>query len=103
VFAIIGLIGAFATVTLWFPLLDRMKPLRHGAGMLRDSERPWVFWSAPHLRLARGLALAVCAVVLAAGLARYHTDDDVHLAVRQGERLGRDRECARAQRSGGVT
>ena len=47
VFAIIGLVGAFATVTLWFPLLDRLAPLQHGAGMLRLAALPWVFWSAP--------------------------------------------------------
>jgi predicted exporter len=77
VFALCGLVGAFATVTLWFPLLDRVKPLRHGASMLYGSTLPWVFWSAPHLRVARLVALLGCLAILVAGLARFHTDDDV--------------------------
>jgi predicted exporter len=77
VFAIIGLIGAFATVTLWFPMLDRLVPLRHGAGMLRVAALPWVFWTAPGNRIGRGVLVACCLATLAFGLARYHTDDDV--------------------------
>ena len=76
-FAIIGLIGAFVTVTLWFPILDRLAPLRHGAGMLRLAELPWVFWTAPGNRIGRAILIAGCLVTLAAGLALYHADDDV--------------------------
>lgn len=77
VFALIGLLGAFATVTLWFPLLDRLTPLRHGATMLRIAALPWTFWIAPGNRVGRGLLMAGCLVILAAGLARYHANDDV--------------------------
>lgn len=77
VFAIVGLIGAFATVTLWFPVLDRLAPLRHGAGMLRVAALPWVFWTAPGNRVGRGVLVACCLATLVVGLARYHADDDV--------------------------
>lgn len=77
VFAIVGLIGAFATVTLWFPLLDRVKPLPHGAPMQRFAALPWVFWMTPRFHLARLVVVGGCVAVVAAGLARYHADDDV--------------------------
>ena len=77
VFAIIGLVGAFATVTLWFPLLDRLAPLRHGAPLLAIAALPWTFWTAPGNRIGRGLLVAGCLAVLGFGLARYHVDDDV--------------------------
>ncbi|CAN5922219.1 MMPL family transporter [soil metagenome] len=77
VFALIGLLAAFATVTLWFPLLDRLKPLGHGAAMLRIAALPWTFWIAPGNRLGRGLLIAVCLLTLGVGLSRYHADDDV--------------------------
>ena len=77
VFAIIGLMGSFATVTLWFPLLDRLAPLRHGAHLLHVAALPWAFWTAKRYRIGR-VSLVVCAfATLTAGLARYHTDDDV--------------------------
>lgn len=76
-FSIIGLVGAFATVTLWFPILDRLAPLRHGAGMLRFAALPWVFWTAPGNRIGRGALVAGCLATLASGLALYHVNDDV--------------------------
>ena len=77
VFSIIGLVGAFATVTLWFPALDRLAPLRHGAGMLRFAALPWVFWTASGNRIGRGVIVAGCLATLALGLAYYHVNDDV--------------------------
>jgi predicted exporter len=77
VFAVIGLVGAFLTVVLWFPILDRMKPLTHGARMLRFATLPWIFWTEPNLRLARAAFIALVAVVLVAGLLNYRADDDV--------------------------
>lgn len=77
VFAIIGLISAFATVALWFPLLDRLAPLRHGAMMMQVAAFPWIFWTSPRFGLARGLLIVACAATLAIGLAGYHADDDV--------------------------
>ena len=77
VFSIIGLVGAFATVTLWFPILDRLAPLHHGAGMVRFAALPWVFWTASGNRIGRGMFVAGCLATLALGLAFYHVDDDV--------------------------
>jgi predicted exporter len=77
VFSIIGLVGAFATVTLWFPVLDRLAPLRHGAGMLRFAALPWVFWTASGNRIGRGVLVVCCLVTLASGLVFYHANDDV--------------------------
>ena len=77
VFAIIGLIGAFATVTLWFPRLDRLAPLRHGATMLRVATLPWLFWTAERNRIGRAALVACCLATLGFGLARYHANDDV--------------------------
>jgi predicted exporter len=77
VFALIGLVGAFATVALWFPLLDRLAPLRHGANMLRIAALPWVFWTAERNRIGRGVLVACCLATLVFGLVRYHADDDV--------------------------
>ena len=77
VFALIGLIGAFATVALWFPLLDRLAPLQHGASLLRLAALPWVFWTAERHRIGRAALVACCLATLGLGLARYHVDDDV--------------------------
>ncbi len=77
VFALIGLISAFASVVLWFPLLDRLAPLRHGASMIKVAALPWIFWTMPRYRLARGLLMAGCAAILVIGLAGYRADDDV--------------------------
>lgn len=77
VFAIIGLISAFATVVLWFPLLDRLAPLRHGAGMMKVAAFPWVFWTSPRFGSARALLVFTCAATLVMGLANYRADDDV--------------------------
>ena len=77
VFALIGLVGAFATVALWFPLLDRLTPLRHGARLLRLAALPWVFWTAERHRIGRAALVACCLATLGLGFARYHVDDDV--------------------------
>jgi predicted exporter len=77
VFAIIGLVSSFVTVVLWFPLFDRLAPLRHGRKMLQVATWPWIFWSADRYRLARRVLLAGCLALVAAGFALYRTDDDV--------------------------
>lgn len=77
VFALIGLISAFASVVLWFPLLDRLAPLQHGASMMKAAALPWIFWTMPRYRLARDLLVVGCAAVLVIGLAGYRADDDV--------------------------
>ena len=77
VFAIIGLIGAFATVTLWFPMLDRLAPLRHGTGLLPSPRCPGCSGRRRAIASDGALLVACCLAVLAFGLARYHVDDDV--------------------------
>ncbi len=77
VFSAIGLSGAFLTVVLWFPLLDRVAPLRHGARSLRAAGFAWSLWTRPRLyRLQFGLLAALVAMA-ALGLTRYSVDDDV--------------------------
>jgi predicted exporter len=77
VFAIIGIFGAFATVVLWFPILDHLAPLRHGSAMLRMALLPWTFWTAEKYRTSRRIILANLVGILAIGLAFYRTNDDV--------------------------
>lgn len=76
-FAIIGLLSSFATVILWFPLLDRLAPLNHGRRLLRFAAWPWLFWTAARYRTGRRIAVAVCFAVLPVGFGFYRTDDDV--------------------------
>jgi predicted exporter len=74
VFSVVGLLGSFATVVLWFPLLDRTGPAELGRVPRRLAEGLWRFWSRRPARLA---ALAVFVAVAAAGAARLSIDDDV--------------------------
>jgi predicted exporter len=76
-FAVIGLLSSFTTVVLWFPLLDRLAPLKHGVRLLRLATLPWLFWSAERHRMGRWIAVIGCFALLAVGFAFYHTDDDV--------------------------
>lgn len=74
VFSVVGLLGSFLTVVLWFPLLDKTPPAELGRLPRRLAEGMWRFWSRPWARLA---ALVVFVVVVATGLARLSVDDDV--------------------------
>lgn len=77
VFSAIGLCGAFLTVILWFPLLDRVAPLGHGARLLRGAGLIWSLWALPRLRWVQFTLLAVLVAMGALGLMRYSIDDDV--------------------------
>jgi predicted exporter len=77
VFAIVGLLAAFLTVALWFPLLDRMPRLAHGRRLLQVASTPWSFWTGKRWHAGRVLVVAACGVVLVTGLARYRDNDDV--------------------------
>jgi predicted exporter len=72
-FSAVGLVAAYATVALWFPLLDRLPARPLPTGLARAAARVEGFWSG------RGrFAVALAALILAAaGYARLTIDDDV--------------------------
>ena len=77
VFSAVGLIGSFATVVFWLPLLDRRDPARHGDRMLAATALLWRFWEAPRLRPARWAVLAALAGIGLLGAFRIAPMDDV--------------------------
>ena len=77
VFSAIGLLGAWLTVVLWLPWLDRSAPARHGAAMLRWSLLFLELWQSKRAAAGRYGVLAVVIALAGVGLARFHTDDDV--------------------------
>ncbi|WP_207459183.1 hypothetical protein [Azospirillum sp. SYSU D00513] len=77
VFSILGLSAAFLTVVLWLPRLDRAKPLRHGATLLRTAAGLWGFWSDARRRPLHILLAVAAVTVLAMGAMRFRADDDV--------------------------
>ncbi|TXH37792.1 MAG: hypothetical protein E6Q98_05530 [Rhodospirillaceae bacterium] len=77
IFSLIGLSASFVTVLLWFPLIDRLPPARHGAGMLRAAGLLWRFWEQPERRLVRWILGACLCIAAVIGLLRIHADDDV--------------------------
>lgn len=101
VFSAIGLTGAFLTVILWFPLLDRVPALSHGGRLLRAASAIWSLWTMPRLRWAQVTLLGVLLAAGALGLLRYDIDDDV----RRLQALSPDllREQADIQRLIGAT
>jgi len=104
IFSVIGLTGSFITAVLWFPLLDRNPPARHGAAMLRAAGALWRFWEVPQLRLIRwGIIVALC-LLTAIGLPRLHADDDVrHLQSLSADLLAQQNDIQRLIGSTGMT
>jgi predicted exporter len=78
VFSAIGLLGAFVTLLLWFPLLDQRAPLRHGDRMLALASGLWRFWAEPRLRWAQFAVGGLCLAGAVAGMTRLKIVDDVH-------------------------
>ena len=74
-FSAAGLVGAFLTVMLWFPWLDRRPMRRSGfAEAIGGSLRRWPRWPGG----ARGLGLALAlGLVLAGGLVQVQVQDDL--------------------------
>lgn len=101
VFSAIGLSGAFLTVVLWFPLLDRVAPLGHGTRLLRGAGLAWSLWTHPRWYRAQLGLLAALVAIGALGVMRYGADDDV----RRLQALSPDllREQADIQRLIGAT
>ncbi|MCW5752061.1 MAG: hypothetical protein KIT81_13025 [Alphaproteobacteria bacterium] len=73
----LGLIGAFLTVVLWLPVLDRAGQARPAPALLRRAHALWRLWHEPARRPAgRALLLAIIAAALA-GSPFLRTNDDV--------------------------
>jgi predicted exporter len=76
-FSTIGLVAAFLTVTLWFPLVRDARPARSKDMMMRWAEAPWRLWEIGALRPVRWTAILLLAALGVAGLTRLDTNDDV--------------------------
>jgi predicted exporter len=77
VFSVIGLLGAFATVVMWFPVMDRGRPPRHGKGLLARAQQFFDAWHGYNGRLWRISTAAIGLSICGLGLARLGFDDDV--------------------------
>ena len=77
VFSVFGLAAAFATVVLWFPILDRGRKTRAAGWVLHAARLPFDFWEAGRWRLLRQGLLCVGVIIALVGLARIETSDDV--------------------------
>ncbi|HVJ42884.1 MAG TPA: hypothetical protein VM639_15375 [Dongiaceae bacterium] len=96
IFSLIGLSASFVSVLLWFPLLDRNTPLKHGAGLLKAATVPWSFWERADWRWIRVGTVLVFLVVGAVGLLRLRADDDVrHLQSLSGDLLQQQADIQR--------
>lgn len=92
VFSTIGLLAAFATVVMWVPLLDPVKPVSHGRHLLAMGEHLWSFWEHRRFALARKLLLAALGIAGVVGLARLTPDDDVRRLQALSPALLRDQQ-----------
>lgn len=96
IFSLIGLSASFVSVLLWFPLLDRNAPLKHGASLLKAATIPWLFWERRDWRRVRIGTVLVLLVVGAIGLLRLRADDDVrHLQSLSGDLLQQQADIQR--------
>lgn len=96
IFSLIGLSAAFISVVLWFPVLDRSAPLRHGHALLRAAMVPWQFWERPGWRRWRYGIISGTALVGLIGLWRLQADDDVrHLQSLSGDILQQQADIQR--------
>jgi predicted exporter len=77
VFSVFGLTASFLTVALWYPLLDRDGPARHGGQLVDAVGRHWHFWEAPRWRFARWAMLAALLLLGVSGALVLQVDDDV--------------------------
>jgi predicted exporter len=93
VFSVSGLAAAFATVVLWFPLLDRGRGTRAAGWVLEAARQPFDFWVAGRWRFVRLGLLGVGATVAIVGLARIETGDDVRRMQALAPELVREQEA----------
>src|SRR5262249_60463179 len=76
-FSVFGRAAAFATVVLWFPILDSGRRTRAAGWVLNAASQPFDFWEAGRWRLMRQGLLCLGVAVALVGLARIETNDDV--------------------------
>jgi predicted exporter len=93
VFSVFGLVSAFATVVLWFPVLDRGRKTRAAGWVLRAARQPFDFWDAGRWRLLRHALVCVGVAVALVGLARLGTGDDVRGMQALAPELVREQEA----------
>lgn len=75
VFSAVGLVAAFLTVAAWFPWLEQrtVRPSRF-AQVISDSLARWPHWRG---QANAWLLAALAALLLAPGIAKLHTNDDI--------------------------
>jgi predicted exporter len=77
VFSTFGLVAAFLTVVLWFPLFGDAEPPRSKDTMMCWAEAPWLFWRVRRFRPVRWIMIAALAGLGIVGLWRLDRNDDV--------------------------
>ena len=77
VFSTVGLVAAFLTVALWFPLLGDARPPRSRNTLMRWAEAPWRLWEIQGLRRWRWAGVVLLGVLGVVGLMRLTSNDDV--------------------------
>jgi predicted exporter len=77
VFSTVGLIAAFLTVALWFPLLGGARPPRSRSTLMRWAEAPWRLWEIEKLRPWRWAIMSLLGVLGLVGLMQLASNDDV--------------------------
>lgn len=95
VFSAIGLGAAFASVVLWFPLLDRTPTLHHGRPVLGAMAALWRIWETRTGRRVVAAILVVLAVAGTVGLMRLRANDDVRSMQSLSKPLLREQEEVR--------
>lgn len=73
----LGLAGAFLTVLLFLPLLDRGPAPRHARALPRHAAGLWRLWNDPARRPARRALLSLVIAAALAGIPFIAVDDDV--------------------------
>ena len=77
VFSTVGLIAAFLTVALWFPLLGDARPPRSRTTLMRWAEAPWRLWEIEKLRPWRWAFMILLGVLGLVGVMQFTSNDDV--------------------------
>lgn len=77
VFSAAGLIGSFAAVLLWFPLLDRSRTRPLTPALNAFAVALWRLWDEPRLAILRWGTIAMVLAIAAWGATQLHSDDDV--------------------------
>ncbi len=87
VFSSVGLLGAYCTVLLWFPLLIGSHRSTTIPVTLKFSNAFLASWDNPRYRRILWLFLGFCTVLAAVGISRLHTRDDIRLLYNQPKEI----------------